>query len=358
MGKQVNFYISYNLGGYIKMQKRIYLTFLTIMMVAALLISVSAMEGNSATEATYVLRFGHVQTSQDLFHKAYEAWAKAVGEKTNGDLLIEVYPDAQLGVEEDVLEQMRMGSNIGWQTDPARLGNYVNDIAVLNCPYFLENLDEVKKLLDSKVVGGWIQELEDKFGFKIISYAYVQGYRSVFSNKLGKNPTEFRGMRIRTAPAPSWVEPVKSLGCTAVALPYVELYNGIQTGIVDGCELPYAAARALKVYEVAEYIIETQHIYQLNIQVCSAEWFNKLPEEYQKILIDECNKAGLEVSEQLQRNADQDRQFMIDQGMTYIPHDDLDVEAFKRAGQAAYDVLKVGEAREAVYAEIGKTVVK
>lgn len=286
------------------MRKNIYLTLLTLIIMTIFFVSISAMESNAGASPTYILRFGHVQTSRDLFHIAYENWAKAVAEKTNGDLLIEVYPDAQLGVEEDVLEQMRMGSNIGWQTDPARLGNYVNDIAVLNCPYFLENLDEVKKLLDSKVVGGWIQKLEEEYGFKIISYAYVQGYRNVFSNKIGKNPAEFRGMRIRTAPAPSWVEPVKSLGCTAVALPYVELYNGIQTGIVDGCELPYAAARALKVYEVAKNIIETQHIYQLNIQVCSAQWFNKLPEEYQKILIDECNKAGLEVSEQLQRNAD------------------------------------------------------
>jgi len=327
-------------------------------MLSVLFISVSTIEGSCAADPTYILKFGHVQTSRDLFHLAYESWAKAVFEKTNGDLLIEVYPDAQLGVEEDVLEQMRMGSNIGWQTDPARLGNYVNDIAVLNCPYFLENLDEVKKLLNSKVVAGWIQELEEKYGFKIISYAYVQGYRNVFSNKIGKSPAEFRGIRIRTAPAPSWVEPVKSLGCTAVALPYVELYNGIQTGIVDGCELPYAAARALKVYEVAKNIIETQHIFQLNIQVCSAKWFNKLPEEYQKILIDECNKAGLEVSEQLQRNADQDRQFMIDQGMNYIPYEELDVDAFKKAGQAAYEILKVVEAREAVYAELGKTVVK
>ena len=251
-----------------------------------------------------------------------------------------------------------MGSNVGWQTDPARLGNYVNEFSVLYAPYFLENLDEVKKLLDSKAIGGWIQKLEDKYKIKVISYAYVQGYRNVLSNKLGKNPTEFKPMLIRTAPAPVWVATVNSLGCKAVALAYVDLYNGIQTGIVDGCELPYAAAAKLKVYEVAKYILETQHIYQLNIQVCSADWFNKLPEEYQKILIDECNKAGLEVSELLQKNADADRQFMIDKGMIYIPHEDLDVNAFKKAGGAVYDDLKLNDAREAVYAELGKTIVK
>jgi len=348
----------YNLVGYLKMKKSIFLILLVVIMVSAFFVSGSAIEGYCATKATYVLRFGHVQTDQDLFHKAYEKWAKAVAEKTNGDLLIEVYPNAQLGKEEDVLEQIRQGSNVGWQTDPARLGNYVNEFSVLYAPYFLENLDEVKKLLHSKAIGEWIQKLEDEFKIKVISYAYVQGYRNVFSNKLGKNPTEFKPMLIRTAPAPVWVATVNSLGCKAVALPYSDLYNGIQTKIVDGCELPYAAAATLKVYEVAKYIIETQHIYQLNIQVCSTDWFNKLPKDYQTILIDECNKAGLEVSEQLQKNADADRQFMIDKGMTYIPHKDLDVNAFKKAGAAVYDNLKLNDAREAVYAELGKTIVK
>lgn len=341
----------YNLGGYLKMKKKIFLILLVVIMMSAFFI-------NGSAKATYVLRFGHVQTEKDLFNIAYEKWAKAVAEKTNGDLLIEVYPNAQLGKEEDVLEQIRQGSNVGWQTDPARLGNYVNEFSVLYAPYFLENLDEVKKLLHSKAIGEWIQKLEDEFKIKVISYAYVQGYRNVFSNKLGKNPTEFKPMLIRTAPAPVWVATVNSLGCKAVALPYSDLYNGIQTKIVDGCELPYAAAATLKVYEVAKYIIETQHIYQLNIQVCSTDWFNKLPKDYQTILIDECNKAGLEVSEQLQKNADTDRQFMIDKGMTYIPHKDLDVNAFKKAGAAVYDDLKLNDAREAVYAELGKTIVK
>lgn len=312
----------------------------------------------AAKKPTYTLRFGHVLTDQDAFHKAFVEWGKSVTEKTKGDLLVEVYPSAQLGVEEDVLEQMRRGSNVGWQTDAARLGNYVNEISVLNAPYFLENLEEVKKLFSSKAVGEWNKKLEDQFKIKIISFAYVQGYRSVFSNKMGKNPTDFKGMMIRTAGAPIWVQSVNSLGCKAVAVPYGELYNAIQTKVVDGCELPYAAAYNLKVFEVAKYILETKHIYQMNFLVCSADWFNKLPKEYQTLLIDEANKAGVKVSEQLQKDADGYKQKMIEKGMTYVPYDQMDINAFKKGGQAAYDALKLDAAREAVYKELGKTVVK
>ena len=111
-------------------------------------------------------------------------------------------------------------------------------------------------------------------------------------------------------------------------------------------------------FEVAKYILETQHIFQANVLVASADWFNKLPKDYQTLLIDEANKAGLEVSEQLQKNADADRKFMIEKGMTYVPFKDMDINAFKKSGQSAYDAMKLDAVREAIYAELGKPVVK
>lgn len=309
-------------------------------------------QGSREVKDEYLLRFGHVLTPEDAFHKSYLKWADAVAEKTNGGLKIEVYPSAQLGVEEDVLEQIRLGSNVGWQTDPARLGNYVKEWSILYAPFFLSGMDDIEALLESKEVASWVDRLEKEHDIKVVSYAWVQGFRNIFSNKMAKNPTELRSSLIRTAPAPMWLATVNSLGSKAVALPYGDLYNGIQTKVVDGAELPYAAAKQLKVYEVAKYIIETQHIFQLNVMVVSAEWFNKLPANYQKILVDECNTAGLAVSRELLANAAADRQFMIDKGMTYIPHSELDMDAFIKSGQAAYKAMGLEAARDAVYAEI------
>lgn len=330
-------------------------TLFVLLMIAVILLPIIAQgTQEQSAEKEYLLRFGHVLTPEDTFHKQYLEWAKAVFEKTNGKLKIEVYPSAQLGVEEDVLEQIRLGSNVGWQTDPARLGNYVKEWGILYMPFFLSGIEDVEKLLDSKVVQGWVDKLEKEHQIKVVSYAWVQGFRNVFTNKPGKSPSELRNSLIRTANAPAWLATVNSLGCKAVALPYGDLYNGIQTKVVDGCELPYAAAKQLKVYEVAKNIVETQHIFQLNVMVVSASWYNKLPSEYQKILVDECNKAGLAASNILLKNAEADRQFMIDQGMTYIPHSALDVDAFKVSGQKAYESLGLAEVKAAVYAELGK----
>ena len=80
----------------------------------------------------------------------FTTWAKRVEVRTKGGLKIQVFHSAQLGMEEDIIEQMRQGAEIGQNTDAARMGNYVTGIAVMNGPYFVETLDDVAKLKSSR----------------------------------------------------------------------------------------------------------------------------------------------------------------------------------------------------------------
>ena len=82
----------------------------------------------------FVLKFNHVLGAKEPYHKGFTDWAKAVKTKTKGNLKFEVFNGAQRGVEEDIIEKMRQGANIGQNTDSARLGNYIPGIAVMNGP--------------------------------------------------------------------------------------------------------------------------------------------------------------------------------------------------------------------------------
>jgi TRAP-type C4-dicarboxylate transport system substrate-binding protein len=311
-------------------------------------------ESGSVKKPSYTLRFGHAITDKDIYNIYMEQWAEAVNKATEGALTVEIYPNAQLGSEEDVLEQIRQGANMGWQTDFARLGSYVTGLSVVNAPFFVDSLDEALQLQESATIKKLNDELAQKFGIAHISFDWVQGQRHVFANTAAKSPLEMRGLLIRTAPAPIWVESVKSLGCTPTPLPYGEIYTGIQTKVVDGCELPYNAANNSKIAEVAKYVMETGHIFQLNAMVVSKAWLDKLPEEYRKILIDECNKAGLGASAALAEQTAQSRQAMIDAGITVIGRSQLDIPAFIENSGSAYTALGLSEVRAQVYADIGK----
>ncbi len=303
----------------------------------------------------YVLKFNHVLGSAEPYHEGFLKWAKSVEEKTKGELKVEVYHSAQLGVEEDIIEQIRRGANIGQNTDSARLGNYVPGIAVMNGPYFADTIDEVKKVKNLPITKEWLDKLDKDFGMKVLSFYWIQGFRHFITNKPIKTPEDLKGLRIRTPPAPIWQESVRALGATPVALAFGEMYPAIQQKAIDGMELVYNNLPSGRFYEVCKYVVETKHILLINFEVISSKFFNSLPRNYQKILVDECDKAGLETSELIMgKLANDAKKLMIEKGMTIIEPKDIDMAAFKQAGEKAYEVLKIKDVKDSVFKQLGK----
>ena len=327
--------------------------------IAFALFAASATVSQSAAAADppkqYILKFNHVLAPTDPYHPALLKWAKAVEARTKGGLRIQVFPSAQLGVEEDILEQIRQGANVGQNTDAARLGTYVKDMQVMNGPYFVETLEEVQKLNTLPIVKEWKDQLEKTQGFKVLSFFWVQGFRQMITNKPIRKPADLNGLRIRTPPAPIWQESIRAIGATPVALAYGEMYSAMQTKAIDGAELSFTAASNGKFFEVAKHVAETRHILLINFEVVSSKWFNSLPPDYQQILEEECNKAGLEVSKDYLDNIDvRSRKMLQDKGVTVIPASEIDMAAFRAAGNAAYEKLGIAATRDRVYQQLGK----
>jgi len=321
------------------------------MMVAVFMVLLLAMPVFG--QQKYLLKFNHVLGPKEPYHLGFTNWAKAVEEKTKGGLKIEVFPSAQLGVEEDILEQIRAGANVGQNTDSARMGNYVPGIACMNGPYFVETLGEVEKLRKMPTVQAWLDELANKYGFKVLSFGWVQGYRHFFTHKPIRTPEDLKGLRIRTPPAPIWQESVRALGATPVALAFGEMYPALQQKVVDGVELVYNNIPAGRFYEVLKYVSETGHIMLVNFEVISAKWFNALPPDYQKILIEECDKAGMETSRLILKKLEKEvKEDLIKRGMIVV--DKVDLPAFRKAGEKAYEVLKIADVKEKVFKELGR----
>jgi TRAP-type transport system periplasmic protein len=306
----------------------------------------------AAAQDKFTLRFNHVLGPREPYHAGFLKWADRVDKRTNGRLKIEVFHSAQLGVEEDIIEQIRQGANIGQNTDSARLGNYIPGIAVMNGPYFAETLDEVAKLTTAPTVQTWDHELAEKHGLKIACFNWVQGYRHFFTNKPVRTPDDLKGQRIRTPPAPIWQESVRALGAAPVAMAFGEMYPGLQQRAIDGVELVYNNIPGPRFYEVLKYASETGHIMLINFQVVSAKWFNTLPKDVQSALVEECQAAGNETSQQILASEQVVKADLVKRGMVVV--DKVDLTAFRKAGEDAYRKLNIIEAKNALHKEIGK----
>jgi len=300
----------------------------------------------------FTLKFNHVLTESEPFHKGFTDWSARVKQRTNGGLDIQVFHSAQLGVEEDIIEQIKQGANVGQNTDSARLGQYVPDIAVMNAPYFVDTIDEVTKLSTMDTVKKWQAELADKHGLKVLSFEWVQGLRHMVTNKPIRTPADLKGLRIRTPGAPIWQESIRALGAEPVAMNFGEVYIGMQQGAVDGADLVYRNVTGAKLYEAAKFMSETKHILLINFEVVSKKWFDSLPKEYQDILVEECAKAGRETSKAMEVEVETLKKDLASKGMTIVT--DVDIPAFKKAGEAAYTKLNLTQAKTQIYKELGK----
>jgi TRAP-type C4-dicarboxylate transport system substrate-binding protein len=212
----------------------------------------------------------------------------------------------------------------------------------------------VAKIKNAPTIKAFHEELANKHGFKVLSFSWVQGYRHFFTNKPIRTPEDLKGMRIRTPPAPIWQESVRALGATPVAMAFGDMYPALQQKAMDGVELVYNNIPAGRFYEVLKYVSETRHIMLVNYEVISSKWFNALPADYQKILVEECEKAGIGTSKLIMDKLEKEVKADLTTKRGMIATDKVDIAAFKKAGEKAYEVLKIAEVKKKVFDEIGK----
>ncbi len=300
---------------------------------------------------TYLLRFNHVLGPNHPYHAGFQRWAERVAERTRGDLQIQVFHSAQLGVEEDIIEQLRRGVPVGQNTDGARLGNYVRELGVFNGPYFVEDYPTVERLNRLPVVRVWTERLANQYGIRVVCSNWVQGFRHFMTNRPVRQPQDLQGLRIRTPPAPVWQESVRALGATPVALAFGEIYSALQQRAIDGVELVYANIPDMSLWEVLRYVNETRHFLLINFIVVGESWYRRLPPGYRAILTEECERAGRETSVRIQEEEGRVKQEIQRRGMTVIS--DVDLPAFRQASFRAYERLGLLEVRRLIYNQLG-----
>jgi TRAP-type transport system periplasmic protein len=312
----------------------------------------AAADAQVAQAQTFTLRYSHVLGPREPFHEGFLAWARAVEQRTNGGLKMEVFHSSSLGREEDIIEQLRQGANLGQNTDAARLGNYVPQIAVINGPYFASSIEEVGRIARAPSVVRWQAELAERHGLKVVCFNWVQGFRHFYTNRPIRKPEDLRGQRVRTPPAPIWQESIRALGAAPVAMAFGEMYPALQQRAIDGVELVYNNIPAGRFHEVLRFANETRHILLVNFQVVGSRFFNSLPPAFQTALVEECERAGAATSARIQEMEADVKADLRRRGMTIV--EDVDIAAFRAAGEAAYRALNLLDAKAAVDREIGR----
>jgi TRAP-type C4-dicarboxylate transport system substrate-binding protein len=323
---------------------------LALGLAVALVFSGCAKQGTEESTKTFILKMSTQLADTSTMVEGFKVWAEAVKERTGGGLEIQVYTSAQLGSDEDVIEQALQGVNVAVLTDGGRMSNYVKDIGIIGMPYIAGNYEELKKITETPTFQGWDSELAGN-SIRVLSYNWYDGPRNFYTNKVINNPADLQGQRIRTPGAPVWARSVAALGATPIAMGWNDSYTALQSKTIDGVEAQSTAAYPARLYEVTKYITKTEHFQLANFIMVGEKWFSTLPSEYQTILVEECKKASVENAEKILASAAEREKQMEANGMQI---NQVDKGPFVAAAEKSYEELGFKDLRDRIWSEMGK----
>ncbi len=287
-----------------------------------------------ASAQEYNLRFSTSQVNpNEPIVKAMKLYAERVGERSEGRIAITVMTGDQLGAQKKVNEMVMSGANLLSATDYGQLGQFEPDMSILAGPYVYPSLEASNKLFSSDVYKELSAKLEAQ-GIKILMPNGLFGYRHIIANKAIRTPADLAGVTIRVPSSPIMMATFATYGARPTELPWGDVYNGLQSGVVDAAEGPFGSIAGSKLNETRKVISKTGHQAMFTAWVASAQFFNGLPEDLQKIMTEEGQKIAIDLTKMTLETDDVYAKQLADAGVDIIS--DVDIPAFVEASKAAY----------------------
>ncbi len=246
---------------------------------------------DTTTGEPIVLEFGMTSGVQSNEYKAVEFLNETLKEKSNGQLELNIFPDAQLGDDRAMIDQVMAGQLDMTFGETGRLGLWVKEAEIFQLPYVFDDYEDLRSsLFDTEEGQALIQKLEDENNIMLVDTAY-NGTRQTTSNFPIETIDDMKGMKLRVPNAQANLEFATNIGASPTPMAFSEVYLALQTNAVDGQENPLSAIKTSKFYEVQSYIAMTNHILNDQGYLVSKQTYDSLSPELQTILIESIKEA-------------------------------------------------------------------
>ena len=264
-----------------------------------------------------------------------EKMADLVDEYTDGAVTMQVFANAQLWDEQDLVEALQLGTIQAACVTTAPLANFSDDFLVFDLPFLFETEEEAHAVLESDFGIGLLDSMSEQ-GLKGLCY-FENGFRHITSRSHPiVSAEDLEGLRIRTMDNPIQESTFSSLGAKTVPLPIGNVLSALQNQEIDAQENPLPVISILKMENVQSYLSLTGHCYIPSPLFVSQSFWDSLPEEYQNALQEAAQQASLYVQDENSRQTEQSLESLQEHGMEVITPDR---SSFRQAVQPIYDAF-------------------
>ncbi|MCT8992277.1 DctP family TRAP transporter solute-binding subunit [Chelativorans sp. SCAU2101] len=204
---------------------------------------------------------------------------------SGGRIAVELYPSGTLGDLRENLEAVQAGILEAATPNEGTVSGFFPKIQLTTIPYVFPNAVVAWDVMDGEWGQQLLNEMAETTGIRAIAVGENAGFR-IWANNIRPvtEPKDMSGLKIRTMEITAHQEMVSSLGALPTAIPWLEVYNALQTGVVDGAELPVIGTLQQNLQEVLKYATIDQHVYSLVFIVVNEDWYQALPPDLREAI--------------------------------------------------------------------------
>ncbi|MBW7970535.1 TRAP transporter substrate-binding protein [Bradyrhizobium sp. BR 10289] len=255
-------------------------TFAIAASIAALALGLT---GPASAQSPIIIKFSHVVATDTPKGKASEKFKELAEKYTGGKVKVEVYPNSTLYKDKEELEALQLGSVQMLAPSNSKFGPLgIREFEVFDLPYILPDLKTLRKVTEGPLGAKLLKQLEPK-GITGLAY-WDNGFKQMSANKRLVAPADYQGVKFRIQSSRVLQAQFKALGSLPQVMAFSEVYQALQTGVVDGQENTWSNIYTQKMHEVQKYITETNHGYIGYVVIVNKKFWDDLPADIREQL--------------------------------------------------------------------------
>jgi C4-dicarboxylate-binding protein DctP len=302
-----------------------------VLAIVAAVAATFALVAPASAQTPIVIKFSHVVAVDTPKGNASEFFAKRAGELTKGKVKVEVYPNSQLYKDKEEMEALQLGAVQMLAPSLAKFGPIgVKEFEVFDLPFIFDNEADLNKVTQGPIGKQLLDKLEPK-GIKGLAY-WDNGFKSFSANKPLRTPADMKGLKMRIQSSKVLEEEIRALGGIPQVMAFSEVYQALQTGVVDGTENPISNLYTQKMYEVQKHLTITEHGYLGYAVIVNKKFWDGLPADVRGQLEQAMKEATDYANKIAKEQNDKDLESVRKSGRTqiYVPTKEERM-AFKKA---------------------------
>jgi C4-dicarboxylate-binding protein DctP len=246
----------------------------------------------TAADTPIVIKFSHVVAADTPKGKAADKFKELAEKYTSGKVKVEVYPNSTLYKDKEELEALQLGAVQMLAPSNSKFGPIgIKEFEVFDLPYILPDLKTLRKVTDGPL-GGKLLKLLDSKGMTGLAY-WDNGFKQMTANKKLIAPAEYKGLKFRIQSSKVLEAQFRALGSIPQVMAFSDVYQALQTGVVDGQENTWSNIYTQKMNEVQKFAVVTNHGYIGYVVVVNKKFWDGLPADIRT----ELDKAMKEATE-------------------------------------------------------------